>query len=328
MTTTTPQSPAEDTDDRVVDALVSVIQAAAGPAAQDAQTLLLRRLATEGDVIPSRVPAPLNITEVGGYLNQLELLGQRHIALQVLTSALGIAGQPSALLAKEPAPLSFASVPNDRPAGQAAPTAPAIVLVRSDLVASVQAVLGAVHKVGAALPLWTPAAPSALLSSTDPMEVCGRVLRVLPTATLSDPATDSVVLGRDSATAANGYSLFARPDPANAAAQALPQLHIFAVGLPIAGPPNEVDLGAVRLLPLDSVLSAAGWLATPAPTMPASRSDISWARLVNVSGLLPGVTQLGEELRLVWDTSALDDTPFAAKLDWVWDGSDFVAPGG
>ena len=50
--------PAATAQDRALDALVSVIQLAASPAAQEAQPLLLRRLALSGDVIPSRVPAP------------------------------------------------------------------------------------------------------------------------------------------------------------------------------------------------------------------------------------------------------------------------------
>ncbi len=37
---------------------------------------ILRRIALESDVKPSRIPAPLNITQIGGYINLLRKLNK------------------------------------------------------------------------------------------------------------------------------------------------------------------------------------------------------------------------------------------------------------
>ena len=64
---------------------------------------ILRRIASESDVKPSRIPAPMNITEVGGYINLLRKLDkeqqQQNAAYtrmleQTLTSILGLPVQP------------------------------------------------------------------------------------------------------------------------------------------------------------------------------------------------------------------------------------------
>ena len=36
---------------------------------QDIKLQILRRIATESDIKPARIPAPMNITEIGGYFN-------------------------------------------------------------------------------------------------------------------------------------------------------------------------------------------------------------------------------------------------------------------
>jgi hypothetical protein len=329
MVTPDPAAPSASAEDRALDALVGVIQAAAGPAAQEAQALLLRRLALEGDVIPSRVPAPLDITQVGGYLNLLTDLGQQRTTLQVLTSALGVAGQGSVLTDQSLAPLTFSAMPNDRPTGAAGPTATSTVLVRSDLVPGLQSVLAAVHHVGAILPLWTSPAPVALTAAAGNLEVCGRQLRVLPAAALSDPTTDSLVLARPIGTpATTTYDLYARPDPANAATSSLPETQLGGAVLDAAtGKPLEVDLGLVRLLSLRPVLMAAGWTTAPVAALPTGLADLTWSQLLNISGLLRGVTRLGDELALVRTPDEIDGTPFADRIDWVWNGTDFAPLG-
>lgn len=51
---------------------------------------MLRRVAMESDVKASRIPAPLNITEIGGYLNLLEKINSQDMIRQTLTSILGL----------------------------------------------------------------------------------------------------------------------------------------------------------------------------------------------------------------------------------------------
>lgn len=59
---------------------------------------VLERIATETDIKPARVPAPMNITEIGGYYNLLrkeeklqeERLQVEKLRLQLLASVLGL----------------------------------------------------------------------------------------------------------------------------------------------------------------------------------------------------------------------------------------------
>ena len=50
--------------------------------------LILKRIATETDVKQARIPAPLNITEVGGYYNLI--MNDEKMRRQMLALALGL----------------------------------------------------------------------------------------------------------------------------------------------------------------------------------------------------------------------------------------------
>jgi len=65
----------------------------------DIKNQILRRIAMESDVKPSRIPAPMNITEIGGYINLMRELKQDEekerqaysdMLKQTLTSILGL----------------------------------------------------------------------------------------------------------------------------------------------------------------------------------------------------------------------------------------------
>jgi len=52
---------------------------------------ILKRIAAESDIKPARIPAPMNITEIGGYFNLMMKLKQNDEMLtQTLTSILGL----------------------------------------------------------------------------------------------------------------------------------------------------------------------------------------------------------------------------------------------
>ena len=51
---------------------------------------ILKRIAAESDIKPSRIPAPMNITEIGGYFNLMMKLKQEEMVKQTLTSILGL----------------------------------------------------------------------------------------------------------------------------------------------------------------------------------------------------------------------------------------------
>lgn len=52
--------------------------------------LILLRTALEGDVKATRIPAPKNITEVGGYYNLLVKQKENTLLRQLVSSALGL----------------------------------------------------------------------------------------------------------------------------------------------------------------------------------------------------------------------------------------------
>ena len=103
---------------QALQALLNVLSTSTSPDVVQAQAIMLRRLALEGDVSPSRIPAPLNITEIGGYINLLTTLGMTDARTQMLTSVLGVAGAvpPLGWLQAQPT-LGWLSLPNDRPSG-------------------------------------------------------------------------------------------------------------------------------------------------------------------------------------------------------------------
>jgi len=69
------------------------------PKVQAIKLKILERIAAESDIKPSRIPAPLNITEIGGYFNLMIKLKQEamlektlteEMLKQTLTSILGL----------------------------------------------------------------------------------------------------------------------------------------------------------------------------------------------------------------------------------------------
>lgn len=58
------------------------------PETMELKRLILKRIATETDIRPARVPAPMNITEIGGYYNLIKK--DEKLRLQLLASVLGL----------------------------------------------------------------------------------------------------------------------------------------------------------------------------------------------------------------------------------------------
>src|SRR5690349_10449798 len=80
------------TEEKVLDTLLDIVRYGGSRDAAEAQAIMLRRLALQGDVVSSRIPAPRNISEVGGYVNLLQTLQQPELEGQMLAAALGVAG--------------------------------------------------------------------------------------------------------------------------------------------------------------------------------------------------------------------------------------------
>ena len=130
---TTPATATDQAFTSMMDVLIEIMRSGVRPDVLEAQRILLQRLAHQGDVFPARIPAPRNITEIGGYLNLLERAGLLETRASAVASALGVAAPPplSASLTGAP-PVGFVDIGNDRPAGPAQASIVPTLRVRAD----------------------------------------------------------------------------------------------------------------------------------------------------------------------------------------------------
>jgi hypothetical protein len=314
-------------DDNILNALADILRTGTDPQVLEAQRILLRRIALEGNIIDSRIPAPKNITEVGGYVNLLGSLGETDTRTQMLASAMGVAGPatPAGLMGDGPT-LAFINLPNDRPPGAAQATFTTAITVRSDMADALTGALQRIHGFGCALPLYTPPrvlpipTPGQMLQP-DLLEILGRVLQVAPRALLLDPATDAVALARLAGDP---------PDRWQLVTQELDGQSRIAIASWIAYQATDANLSTTppasrRYIPIAPILADAGWYSSQPFAAPSSSvSQGSLPRLINVTGLTRGNTRLGDELLLLYSRSAVMGSALAGMLSWVWNGMTFV----
>lgn len=323
-TTPIPVSTAED---RMLDTLDSLIKNAASPDMIEAQTILLRRLALQGDVVQSRVPAPKNITEIGGYLNLLETLREAEMRQQMLAGIVGVAGPnpPLGWLARRP-PLALLAITNDRPEGPAQPYIPLSFAVRSDFAVPLAAAVKALGDRGCSLPLMNVMRPlpQAIPGQEVPQDVLswlGRSLDIVSLSALRDPTTDAIALARPHGSTAP-LEIVARV--AQSATIDVPAADYDAVKCDSASC-TTINVNG-KYVPIAPYLSSAGFYPkSPIPT-PANQSATAWAHLTNLTGLIPGVSKLGDELALLYSMCDVSGSIFASCLNRVWDGANFVQP--
>lgn len=319
--------------ERVIDVLVELMRTGTRPDVLEAQRVLLQRLATQGDVFPSRIPAPRNITEVGGYLNLLQSLGQEGVQEEAITSALGVAAPPRQPFGRGgEAPVGFVEVGNDRPPGPAQPSIPPTLWIRADFHAPFVGALAVLHASGCALPLRTlrpelPASqPGATATSIDAkcvLTALGRSMEVYPGTVLVDPALDPLAIARLETPSTSPFLLVARElDGETTIADA------SWVAKRASSDSCLDDAPAMRrYLDVAPALNGAGWYQPVPLTAPTSSADRgTLVRFTNVTGLIAGETTLGEELRLLYTPAAIAHSAFASLTDFVWNGSEFYAP--
>lgn len=311
----------------IVGTLVNMLNAQASPDAIEAQNILLRRMALEGDVVGSRIPPPRNITEIGGYMNMLATLKEGAMREQALAGVLGVAGPVQAQgFLEQTTPLSMVAIANDRPPGTAQPSIPTNVWVRSDFVASVQAAVKALHAQGATLPLTGPSVltlPPGVAGAVMPANVLfylGRTLTLAPQAALVTPGTDPLALIRASGTT-NPFAVAA--NAINAATNPVTPANYDALQA-TATATSITPLASASFAPLAPVLASAGFYQPTPPPQPASSLDTSWATFTNVTGLVVGHTILGDELTLLHRPSDIAASVFASMLNTVWNGVTFA----
>lgn len=314
----------------LVQTLIGLVQTAASPDALEAQNIILRRMALEGDVVGSRIPPPRNISEIGGYLNLLTTLKENTMREQTLAGILGVAGPtlPLGWISNTQA-LSMVAVPNDRPAVAAQPSFPLSVLVRSDFVAALQSALKVLHSYGATLPLVSPPAiqlppggtGAKIPGSMMTMMYLGRSIMIAPSAGLTNPASDPILLIPPNGSMTD-YALASQV--LNPGTYTVPPMDFLAVQCTPASQ-QIVQVNQVSIVPIGPILAAAGFYsASPFPAPPNSNSTM-WAMLTNVTGLVAGETTLGQELSLLYRQDQVAASAFAAMLTLTWNGTAFAA---
>lgn len=312
---------------QLVQSLINIVQNAASPDALEAQNIILRRIALEGDVIGSRIPPPRNISEIGGYLNMLESLQEKAMRQQTLSGILGVAGptQPLGWISNTQ-PLAMVAVQNDRPAVPAQKSFPLTILVRSDFVSVVQAALKTLHSYGAMMPLVSPSAivlPKGGTGAAPPSNVLfylGRTLTIAPTAALANPAADPIAILSPPA-AGSDYALAARVLKPGTFAVATADVNAVQ-----CTPTSQtvVPLNQAPFVPLAPIMNSAGFYSSTPFPLPANSTVQTWATFNNIAGLIPGVTRLGDELSLLYRQDQIVNSAFAAILDWTWNGATFA----
>lgn len=311
---------------QIVASLINLVQASNSPDAVAAQSILMRRLALEGDVVGSRLPPPKNISEIGGYLNLLDTLGETAMREQTLAGILGVAG-PSPALGFLPAqPLSMVSLANDRPAGAAQASLPLSLLVRSDFASAFLGAMKTLHAQGATLPCSGPstlALPAGGPGSTVPPDLLlylGRVLTLASSTALVAPTTDPLVLAR-SAGSTGAFGIAANVLAAGSVAVTPANYDALQITASTVATTSLTGASLVMVAPL---LANAGFYPAfpfPAPTTP---TETAWTRLTNITGLVAGVTSYGDELALLYPPSVIAASSLAQVLGYLWNGTSFA----
>ena len=309
---------------QAMQALMNVLTSSTSPAVQQAQAIMLQRLALEGDIAGSRVPAPLNITQVGGYLNLLTKLGLTDMRTQLIAGALGVAGPTSTVGLLQPqAAIGWVTLPNDRPAGPAQGTIPLTFQMRADFAPALQLALQGLHDQGCALPLVAPLQvlpATAAMVPSDLLPLLGRAFNLVPGTALRDPDNDPLAIAQVNAGPWQIVARCASTGPIGVTPQQWTALACNAASCT----PVPPSAGGRQYVPLAPVLASAGFMPAVAGYQPTSVTDIGWARFVNLTGLVVGVTTLGSELQLLYAPAAVATSALAGQLGRVWNGTTFA----
>jgi hypothetical protein len=319
---------------QLVQSLIGLVQNASSPDAVEAQNIILRRMALQGDVIGSRVPPPRNISEIGGYINLLGTLREPAMREQTLAGILGVAGPVEPLgWISDTQPLSMVAITNDRPAVTAQASFPLTVLVRSDFVGPMQAALKTLHSYGAMLPMTSPSAitlppggTGAPVPNADSiLFYIGRAIEIAPSAALSLPGVDPVALV--SSTAVGPFQLGANvlntpTAPVPTSSQASGDLYAVAA---TTTSQTVIQMPESPYILIGPTLANAGYYpAFPVP-VPANTTATTWSWLTNTTGLVAGVTKLGDELSMLYRQDQIAASVFASMLNWTWNGTAFAS---
>lgn len=315
---------------KIADVLADLIKSANSPEMRQAQLMLMRRLALSGDVVPSRIPPPLNITEIGGYLNLFGKLQLPDFQRQVLSSIFGVAG-PSPPFDWFPAgrTLFFAPRQNDRPDGAMVATIPIQYFIRNDFVSVFDTAISRIHSTGCQLPILSlpkylpPPNPNNQQDvDVDMLYYLGRTFDLVPSAALIDPDTDPIAVARPAHTV-DLQTVARQLDPSAPDASSLTAKDWTAWKCDSKS--CKKTKASRSYLELDPILNSAGWYQLP-PSVPQSLvKPGEWYHWRNITGLVAGVTRYREEIELLYTQQEIISSALRERLDWIWDGSQFIA---
>jgi hypothetical protein len=324
MANTPPANPNASIEGQALQTLLNVLTASQSPDMLQAQSFLLRRLALEGDVVPTRLPAPANVSEMACYINLLGTLGLTDARNQMLASMLGIAGPSPALgtLGEQP-PIAWLTQPNDRPIGPQQGSIPLSIQVRADFAPALQGAIQALHDQGCALPLLAPLQvlpPATAAAPTDLLPLIGRTIWLAPGQALVDPDADALAVAQLAVGPWQAVSRAASAGPIPVAPQAWSAQKCSASACTVSPPPA----GGRAYVPLSPVLGSAGFVQTTPGAAPANALDYAWSRFDNLTGLVPTVTTFGAELALLWPQAVIAASSVVNLLGLTWNGTAFA----
>jgi hypothetical protein len=166
-----------------------------------------------------------------------------------------------------------------------------------------------------AQPTFLPPSAPGTVAPSDPLPYLGRTLDVFAAAALVNPATDPLVVVQNTVTAIQVMA-----STTNAAV--VPPANYTAYQW-TAGAMSTAPLNA-SLVAIAPLLANAGFYpaSTAPPTVP---TPAPWAHFTNITGLVAGVTKLGDELSLLYNWSSIMNSVFASELTWVWNGTQFAS---
>ena len=313
------------TEDEFNQVLMEILRQEVSPEAVSAKNLMLRRLATENPVGISRIPAPMNITEIGGYLNLLEKLGHTDLQYGLLSSALGLPQKIPDIEFYDRVPVTFFSeFISDRPECRGVKSLPLTFFMRNDLSTVFSSSMQMLHKEGGYLPLLSPkpALPAVrtIPSETEMMAIIGRCMEIAPSAiakstkgnmasdtakketksesteneaktntAASTPATDQIIIARDGIYTRGGSisrTVMARFDG------------------------SEAEITGDLIL-VDPLLARAGWY-------------YNGEHLTNIAGLVKGRTTYGDELSRIYTGAQIAASGVRELASAVWNGNAFI----
>ncbi len=311
----------ETTDNELYSVLLDIIKQESSPEAVEARNLMLQRIAMAGDITPSRIQAPQNITQIGGYINLLESIKQDELRNRMLASVLGVAAPGGGHELRDDRPeLFFARRLSDRPECEQAETLPLAFYMRSDFLETFEGTLASFHAVGASLPVFLTAAPllpslsSPLPTQEGILALLGRTLELAPTAAFTNPEQDPLVVAEQE----GAGIVYARSDSM--------QGSITVKAYVREGVGYAVEEISAKLIPITPLMQAAGWYMekrTPEqqdrPYDPASA--LRWR---NITGLVPGRTTFASELSLLYTRAQIAGSCLRDMLRALWDGTKFA----